>query len=445
MTQKREFEETPGLGFLRLHSTFRHDLKIYASDEGRVQMTAAAFTKGLLALEGELTPILVQMVKSANTNGLLDKQGETSKSQRVVKDRLMHIFNENRQLTEADYMKIAPTCDTSLKRALEFTKNPRKQCEHVHNMVKELTAQIRKLMIEHRTRDQVLPILLRRYSKGVSSPERFVRTRLYFTSESHIHSLLNMFKFGGLCDYNNDEQWKKAIDFISATEELNYMTQIVIMMFEDPTKEPTSDERFHIELHFSPGAYTSSDKSVERFPIGSGCRTLSFKQNSKNGQKDTLDVSSIKTLHSRVISAPSVIQEDAEEIDEAELFDHGIDSDDTTTKSPSAPHDFELPLKKLIIPPKLSTVPQTKSPDPDVPEWDWGDEPEIKSEDTTSSDKDNDQEQESGAIPVRESWSSPAATNFPMSPPIEIRSQGSKGDLQSSSYGEHSNNSAQVM
>lgn len=38
----------------RLHSTFRHDLKIYASDEGRVQMTAAAFAKGLLALEGEL-------------------------------------------------------------------------------------------------------------------------------------------------------------------------------------------------------------------------------------------------------------------------------------------------------------------------------------------------------------------------------------------------------
>lgn len=34
-----------GLGFLRLHSTYRHDLKMYASEEGRVQMTAAAFTK----------------------------------------------------------------------------------------------------------------------------------------------------------------------------------------------------------------------------------------------------------------------------------------------------------------------------------------------------------------------------------------------------------------
>ena len=35
-------------GFLRLHSTYRHDLKIYASDEGRVQMTAAAFAKVIL-------------------------------------------------------------------------------------------------------------------------------------------------------------------------------------------------------------------------------------------------------------------------------------------------------------------------------------------------------------------------------------------------------------
>lgn len=50
-----------GGGFLRLHSTYRHDLKIYSSDEGRVQMSAAAFTQGLLDLEGSsLTPILVR-------------------------------------------------------------------------------------------------------------------------------------------------------------------------------------------------------------------------------------------------------------------------------------------------------------------------------------------------------------------------------------------------
>jgi len=27
-----------GTGLLRLHSTYRHDLKIYSSDEGRVQV-----------------------------------------------------------------------------------------------------------------------------------------------------------------------------------------------------------------------------------------------------------------------------------------------------------------------------------------------------------------------------------------------------------------------
>ncbi len=73
-----EYAGIQGLGLLRLHSTYRHDLKIYASDEGRVQMTAASFAKGLLALEGELTPILVQMVKSAHTNGLLDNDSDIS-------------------------------------------------------------------------------------------------------------------------------------------------------------------------------------------------------------------------------------------------------------------------------------------------------------------------------------------------------------------------------
>jgi Histidine phosphatase superfamily (branch 2) len=34
-----------------------------SSDEGRVMKTAAAFAKGLLELEGDLTPIIVSLVK----------------------------------------------------------------------------------------------------------------------------------------------------------------------------------------------------------------------------------------------------------------------------------------------------------------------------------------------------------------------------------------------
>ncbi|KAL6771291.1 VIP1 [Auxenochlorella protothecoides x Auxenochlorella symbiontica] len=64
-----------GGGLLRLHSTYRHDLKIYSSDEGRVQCSAAAFTKGLLDLEGSaLTPILVSLV--TKDTGMLDAYGK---------------------------------------------------------------------------------------------------------------------------------------------------------------------------------------------------------------------------------------------------------------------------------------------------------------------------------------------------------------------------------
>ena len=44
-----------GGGLLRLHSTYRHDLKIYSSDEGRVQSSAAAFTQ--VGLSGLLAPL----------------------------------------------------------------------------------------------------------------------------------------------------------------------------------------------------------------------------------------------------------------------------------------------------------------------------------------------------------------------------------------------------
>lgn len=70
------YPDTPGGGILRLHSTFRHDLKIKTSDEGRVMKTAAAFAKGLLELEGDLPPILVSLVhKDKGSMHMLDPSG----------------------------------------------------------------------------------------------------------------------------------------------------------------------------------------------------------------------------------------------------------------------------------------------------------------------------------------------------------------------------------
>uniref|UniRef100_F6R3I9 Inositol hexakisphosphate and diphosphoinositol-pentakisphosphate kinase n=1 Tax=Ciona intestinalis TaxID=7719 RepID=F6R3I9_CIOIN len=369
----------PGCGLLRLHSTYRHDLKIYASDEGRVQMTAAAFAKGLLALEGELTPILVQMVKSANMNGLLDNEGDNlSDCQQKVKTKLQELLNKKGAITEEDIKQIAPLPSQSINKAISYLSNPLEKCAQMYKLMKSFTSQLRAkvasvsdkvqlyhneslevmlqrwtklerdfklkddtydiskipdiydcikydlqhngaLMVEYAelykiskaladvvipqeygmTKSEKLEIALGfcvpllkkikvdlqrnleedtyrlnpRYSRGVLSPGRHVRTRLYFTSESHIHSLLTALQYGALCDIEIDEQWKRAMEYVDAVSELNYMTQIVIMLYEDPSEPPQSEKRFHIELHFSPGAKgTQPDDS---FPQGGGFRPSS--------------------------------------------------------------------------------------------------------------------------------------------------------------------------
>lgn len=63
--------------------------------------------QGLLALEGELTPILVQMVKSANMNGLLDSDGDSlSSCQHRVKARLHHILQQDAPFGPEDYDQV---------------------------------------------------------------------------------------------------------------------------------------------------------------------------------------------------------------------------------------------------------------------------------------------------------------------------------------------------
>uniref|UniRef100_A0A8C8B7T9 Inositol hexakisphosphate and diphosphoinositol-pentakisphosphate kinase n=1 Tax=Otus sunia TaxID=257818 RepID=A0A8C8B7T9_9STRI len=358
----------PGCGLLRLHSTYRHDLKIYASDEGRVQMTAAAFAKGLLALEGELTPILVQMVKSANMNGLLDSDSDSlSSCQHRVKARLHEIMQKDAEFCEEDYEKLAPTGSASLLNSMTFIQNPVEVCNQVFTLIENLTSQIQKRLEDPKSADlqlyhsETLELMLQRwsklerdfrmkngrydiskipdiydcikydvqhnctlklegtaelfklskaladviipqeyginkeekleiaigfclplikkiqldlqrthedesvnklhplYSRGVLSPGRHVRTRLYFTSESHVHSLLSIFRYGGLLD------------------------------------DPSSEERFHVELHFSPGVKgCEEDRNV---PTGFGFRPASAENEDKKADQGSLeDLSKEKSI-----------------------------------------------------------------------------------------------------------------------------------------------------
>ncbi|XP_014085366.3 inositol hexakisphosphate and diphosphoinositol-pentakisphosphate kinase isoform X11 [Bactrocera oleae] len=447
---RQDYSGTQGLGLLRLHSTFRHDLKIYASDEGRVQMTAAAFAKGLLALEGELTPILVQMVKSANTNGLLDNDCDSSKYQNLAKQRLHDLMRVDREFTLEDREVINPCNSISINQALDFVKNPVECCNHVHKLIKELLTIISVKKEDPKTKDAILyhgetwdlmarrwekiekdfstkskqydiskvpdiydcikydlqhnqhtlqydqaeelyiyakyladivipqeygstvqeklaigqgictPLLKKikadlqrnieevgdesvnrlnpHYSHGVASPGRHVRTRLYFTSESHVHSLLTVLRYGGLLNVLNDEQWRRAMDYISMVSELNYMSQVVIMLYEDPTKDPTSEERFHVELHFSPGVNCCVQKNL---PPGPGFRPHS-RNDSGNPKQMGSSNSFLKTNSGGDDANPPRIEEEN-------------DSEDSPVRSQSDGYDKDTPphtkhLKSKPIP-----------------------------------------------------------------------------------------------
>lgn len=83
------------------------------------------------------------------------------------------------------------------------------------------------------------------------------------------------------CQVKKDEQWRRAMEYVSCVSELNYMSQIVIMLYEDPTKDPYSEERFHIELHFSPGVNCCVQKNL---PPGPGFRPHS--RNESAGSKN---------------------------------------------------------------------------------------------------------------------------------------------------------------
>ncbi|GAV63497.1 His_Phos_2 domain-containing protein [Cephalotus follicularis] len=432
-----------GTGLLRLHSTYRHDLKIYSSDEGRVQMSAAAFAKGLLDLEGQLTPILVSLVskdssmldgldnasiemeeakarlndiitsgsKALNSNGSSELPWTTDgaglpsnasellpklvKLTKKVTEQVRQLAKDE-QLTGASSYDVIPPYDQA--KALGKTNidvdriaaglpcgsegfllmyarwrklekdlyNERKgrfditqipdvydSCKYdlLHNAhlnlegldelfkVAQLLADgvipneyginpkqklkigskiarrlLGKLLIDLRnTREEAISVAelksnqdqnsastntekedseyqsklfiknedVRRTSTSevsmdqdddddketkyrldpkyanVKTPERHVRTRLYFTSESHIHSLMNVLRYCNLDESLQGEDslvCHTALDRLFRTKELDYMSYIVLRMFEN-TDVPLEDpKRFRIEMTFSRGA-----------------------------------------------------------------------------------------------------------------------------------------------------------------------------------------------
>jgi len=132
-------------GLLRLHSTYRHDLKIYASDEGRVQMTAAAFTKGLLDLEGELPPILVSLVvKDKATYDMLDDASAADQNMQGVKKQLHELMSVDETVEGEKLKQYCPTMASSLVGAMSEIGNPRLRLQMIRDLLDQVLAEIKE-------------------------------------------------------------------------------------------------------------------------------------------------------------------------------------------------------------------------------------------------------------------------------------------------------------
>ncbi|XP_068501736.1 inositol hexakisphosphate and diphosphoinositol-pentakisphosphate kinase VIP2-like isoform X6 [Phaseolus vulgaris] len=420
-----------GTGLLRLHSTYRHDLKIYSSDEGRVQMSAAAFAKGLLDLEGQLTPILVSLV--SKDSSMLDGLENASSEMEEAKARLNEIItckakpvdsngssefpwtvdgaglppnasellpnlvkltkkvteqvrllakDENEKLTERNLYDIIPPYDQANalgKTTIDVDRiaaglpcgsegfllmyarwkkletdlyNERKEryditqipdvydsCKYdlLHNAhlnlegldelfkVAQMLADgvipneyginpkqklkigskiarrlLGKLLIDLRnTREEAINVIKNNQDLSLSekikedaeansklfhkideidqdddddketkyrldpkyanvkTPDRHVRTRLYFTSESHLHSLMNVLRYCNLDESLQEEEGlvcHNALERLSNTKELDYMSHIVLRMFENTEIALEDPRRYRVELTYSRGA-----------------------------------------------------------------------------------------------------------------------------------------------------------------------------------------------
>jgi len=87
----------------------------------------------------------------------------------------------------------------------------------------------------------------------VRTPHRHVRTRLYFTSESHIHSLFNVLRWGSGADVGEPSMFSDEAHALFQSIELGYLTHIVLRVLLRPGKDASQPSSYRVQMLVSPG------------------------------------------------------------------------------------------------------------------------------------------------------------------------------------------------
>lgn len=161
----------------------------------------------------------------------------------------------------------------------------------------------------------------------INTMGRRVRTRLYFTSESHLHTLVNVLRFA--YDEENSKnsplsKFGRAV--IANAPELCYLTQIVFRLFEDRNKDLTDPKRYRVEILFSPGAASPPRHTSDVDPENDSSRFDT--EEVEVISKESLTCKELEDYLDESIKAGFIVEEDMSISSSA----HGIKKDKNSKK-----------------------------------------------------------------------------------------------------------------
>ena len=138
---------------------------------------------------------------------------------------------------------------------LEYGINAQEKYNIGIQLIKPLLAKIKYDLIWMNTHEQISnkneDILQENKYNCLNSCDRNVKTRLYFTSQSHLYALFNSIIYGDNSCLVDD---KKNINPIWNILDLDYCSHIVFRLFENFNVKENDEKRYRIEIVISPGA-----------------------------------------------------------------------------------------------------------------------------------------------------------------------------------------------
>ena len=146
---------------LSLHSSFAHDIKYYASDEGRVQMSAAVFAKSFLDLDDdEIIPIMYALVwNDARSNALLEFSAP--ESLKPEKLHIAEILNADVDFSDAalDQTQIfgSLTVEQLLETGIDAVGNPLQRLHALRAAIERLCCVLEDLCRSRSSQAAVTP------------------------------------------------------------------------------------------------------------------------------------------------------------------------------------------------------------------------------------------------------------------------------------------------